>query len=132
MADSYVCWKCGADIGHLPFPLGRMSKCDKCKADLHVCKLCKFYDRTRANQCQEPVADAVNDKQRSNFCGYFVAKANAFQSQDSSAATASQQDLAALFGEPVDLPSSNDADKARSELEKLFGSSDSEKNESEK
>ena len=130
MAENYVCWKCGAAIGHLPFPLGRMSKCEQCKADLHVCKLCKYYDKTKANQCQEPVADAVNDKQRSNFCGYFVAKPDAFQSQDSSAVTSAQQDLAALFGEPVDIPSSNDVDRARSELDKLFGSNDSDKDDS--
>lgn len=122
MADNFVCWKCGAAIGHLPFPLGRMSKCDKCKADLHVCKLCNFYDTTRANQCREPVADPVSDKQRSNFCGYFDAKPDAFKkSTDSSAATASQQELSALFGESVDIPAGNNPEKAKSELEKLFG-----------
>lgn len=121
MADNYVCWKCGASIGHLPFPLGRMSKCDKCKVDLHVCKLCKFYDTTRANQCSEPVADPVTDKQRSNFCGYFVARPDAFKASDSSEATAAQQELATLFGDSVDIPGSNDPDRAKSELEKLFG-----------
>lgn len=121
MTDNYVCWKCGAGISHLPFPLGRMSKCESCKADLHVCKLCKFYDKTRANQCQEPVADPVADKQHSNFCGYFEAKIDAFQQNDSSPASAAQKELASLFGEPVDIPQGNNADKAKSELEKLFG-----------
>lgn len=121
MADNYVCWKCGADISHLPFPLGRMSKCDKCKTDLHVCHLCKFYDKSRANHCQEPVADPVIDKRRANFCGYFEAKVDAFQNQDSSAAGEAQQELAALFGAPVDIADSNDPEKAKSELEKLFG-----------
>jgi len=131
MADHYVCWKCGAAIGHLPFPLGRMSKCEQCKADLHVCKLCKFYDKTRSNQCQEPVADLVTDKQRSNFCGYFQPKQNAYQDQDSSAGNSAQQELAALFGESVEVPNTvNDAEKAKTELEKLFGGSDSKKNDS--
>lgn len=129
MADNYVCWKCGADISHLPFPLGRMSKCEKCKADLHVCSLCKFYDKSRANQCQEPVADPVLDKRRANFCGYFDARIDAFQSQDSSTVGAAQQDLAALFGDSVEISDNNNADKSRSELEKLFGIADSEKKE---
>jgi len=131
MADNLLCWKCGADISHLPFPLGRMSKCEKCKTDLHVCYACKFYDKSRANQCQEPVADAVVDKRRANFCGYFEVKANAFQSQDSSSANASQQELAALFGEPVELDNTSNPDKAKSELEKLFGIVESEKKDSE-
>ena len=131
MADSYVCWKCGAPIGHLPFPLGRMSKCEQCKADLHVCKLCKFYDRARANQCQETVADAVVDKQRANFCGYFQPKADAFQLQDSTAANDAQQELSALFGGSVDIPnSSNDPDSVKSELEKLFDKDDADKDKS--
>lgn len=123
MSNSYVCWKCGADISHMAMPPGRMDKCESCRADLHVCKLCRFYDRSRANQCQEPVADPVSDKQRANFCGYFEVRADAFQQGDSSATTASEQGLAALFGEPVDVPNSNNVDEARSELEKLFGGS---------
>lgn len=122
MAENYVCWKCGADISHLTFPLGRMDKCNHCNADLHVCKLCKFYDRSRANQCQEPVADPVSDKQRSNFCGYFEIKGNAYQQGDSSTIVQAQNELAAIFGEPVEIKSSADND-ARSELEELFGSS---------
>lgn len=128
MADNYVCWKCGAPIGHLPFPLGRMSRCDQCKADLHVCKLCKFYDTTRANQCQETVADPVVDKQRANFCGYFQPEPDAFKQQDSTVTNSAQQQLADLFNEPVNLPgSSNDPDQAKTELEKLFGNNETDK-----
>jgi len=129
MSDNYVCWKCGAGIGHLPFPLGRMSKCDKCNADLHVCCLCKFYDKSRANQCQEPVADPVVDKRRANFCGYFEAKLDAFQIQETSGATTAQQELAALFGDSVDISDSNDPDKSKSELERLFVDNSAEKND---
>lgn len=132
MADRYVCWKCGADISHLPFPLGRMSKCEACRADLHVCRLCKFYDKSRANQCQEPVADAVTDKQRSNFCGYFQAKQDAFEQANSSTVADAQNELSALFGESVEITTNNNADAAKSELEKLFGSNDDEDKKSQK
>ena len=37
--------------------------------------MCRFYDTRKAKSCAEPVADEVQDKQRANFCGYFVAAA---------------------------------------------------------
>ena len=123
MAENYSCWKCGADISDVAFPIGRMSKCKKCGADLHVCKLCKYFDKSRSNQCQEPIADAVNDKQRANFCGYFEINENAFQKQDDLVATSAQQKLSELFGESVDIPSQNDSNSSQSELDKLFGTS---------
>lgn len=129
MADSYNCWKCGADLSDLAFPLGRMSKCKKCRADLHVCKQCKFFDKSRANQCQEPVADAVTDKQRANFCGYFEINENAFQQHENSVDSAAQQELSALFGEPVDVPSGDSSSNSQAELEKLFGISEPNKDE---
>jgi hypothetical protein len=36
-----------------------------------VCRNCRFYAPGRPNDCLEPVADPVADKQRANFCGYF-------------------------------------------------------------
>jgi len=127
MADSYVCWKCGADIGHLPLPLGRMSKCDACKADLHVCVLCKFYDRTRSNQCREPIADAVIEKKRANFCGYFEMKQDAFQQTNTTSVSATEQDLASLFGTDIELSKSHDAKSAKSALDDLFGNDSGDK-----
>jgi len=120
MTDNLVCWKCGADISKLPFPLGRLSQCEACRADLHVCVLCKYFDKTRANQCREPVADPVTDKKRSNFCGYFEVKTSAYQVPDASPVSTAEQELAGLFGGAA-VPKINDAESAKSELEKLFG-----------
>ena len=122
MTNNLQCWKCGHAIDDLPMPLSRLSQCVSCKAELHVCKLCQFYDKTRANQCQEPIAEPVKIKDRANFCDYFQVKPEAYLAKDSSAAQAATQDLSALFGEDVaDKISSHDADAAKSELEKLFG-----------
>ena len=125
MANNIVCWKCGNSVNDLPFPLSRLSQCAQCKADLHVCILCQFYDKTRANQCQEPIAEPVKIKDKANFCDYFQPKPNAYLAKEQSAMQSAQQDLAALFGEQTTgKPSSNDADVAKSELEKLFGIKD--------
>ena len=55
-------------------PAGRRDRCSSCDADLHCCLNCKFYDRSAAKQCKEPVAESVKEKTKSNFCDYFVFK----------------------------------------------------------
>ena len=65
------CWKCGAPLGEEPLPLSRTAECRACRASLHVCRMCLFYDPKVAKSCRETIAEEVLDKTRSNFCGYF-------------------------------------------------------------
>ncbi|HEY5601647.1 MAG TPA: hypothetical protein VIM41_00910 [Gammaproteobacteria bacterium] len=123
MPDNLVCWKCGASIADLPYPLARHASCSSCGAHLHVCRLCKFYDKTRSNQCQEPIAEPVYEKEKANFCELFQVKANAFQARDTTAAAVAKNALDTLFGgSGAAATSGDDPEKAKSELEKLFGS----------
>ena len=64
------CPVCGADIDP-PLPIGRRESCDRCAASLHACRCCKFYDTSAYNECREPQADRVVDKEAANFCDYF-------------------------------------------------------------
>ncbi len=50
---------------------GRRDDCSKCHADVHVCRNCKFYDRAAYNECREPSADRVIEKDRANFCDFY-------------------------------------------------------------
>jgi hypothetical protein len=52
--------------------VGRRDVCPFCKADIHCCLNCTFYDRAASKQCREPVAESVKDKQKANFCDYFT------------------------------------------------------------
>ncbi len=70
-APALDCWKCGAPLVDLPLPVGRNEYCRACRAEVHVCRMCRFYDLSKAKQCAEPVAEPVQDKERANFCGYF-------------------------------------------------------------
>ncbi len=45
--------------------------CTNCDADLHCCRNCRFYDPGKHNQCAEPQAEWVRDKEASNYCDYF-------------------------------------------------------------
>lgn len=97
MSETYSCWKCGGPLPDVPLPLARHEECPHCRAQLHVCRMCVFFDTTVAQQCREPVAESVSDKQRANFCGYFRINPQAFvNSPDRGAASRSQLD--ALFG----------------------------------
>ena len=63
------CFKCGELLD--PAFTGRRDECSGCRADVHVCKNCQHYDSAVYNECREPQADRVLEKDRSNFCDYF-------------------------------------------------------------
>jgi len=54
---------------------GRGDVCVFCGADLKVCLNCAFHDTAANNECREPMAEPVKDKDRSNFCDYFQFRA---------------------------------------------------------
>ena len=92
------CWKCGASPADALLPLSRLSKCKSCNVDLHVCRLCEFFDTTVNNSCRELIAEKVTDKQKKNFCGYFQPSTSSFKTADVSKQTAAKDQLDALFG----------------------------------
>lgn len=65
-----VCFSCNKSL-NLTGEISRREECPSCHADVHVCKNCHFYDRSAYNECREPQADVVREKDRSNFCDYF-------------------------------------------------------------
>ena len=65
-----ICAACQKEIpaGRL---VGRRDLCPSCGADLHCCLHCAFYERGVYNDCREPQAERVLEKDRSNFCDFF-------------------------------------------------------------
>ena len=142
MVSSFDCWRCGTALENEPMPLGRESRCRVCDSDLHCCKLCSFYDRSKAKGCAEPVANEVRDKERANFCGYFTLNKAAFHANDQ--AGQAREALSALFGlsDSAESVSTSDprsqidtlrkqreaeAEAAKQALNKLFDVGDSDK-----
>jgi hypothetical protein len=64
-----VCFACQKPI-EVKDRVGFRDECD-CGADLHVCKCCSFYDVKSYNECREPSADVVREKERANFCDFY-------------------------------------------------------------
>ena len=117
MSD-YQCWRCGAGLNDEPLPLARAAQCRACRADLHVCKLCQFYATQVANECREPIAERVVNKERANFCGYFTPRADAHRPAPE--ATTARAALESLFGADGGPASPTSADAAQAALEDLF------------
>ena len=62
----------------------RNSECPVCNTDLHSCLNCKFYDESSHYECKETIDELVKDKERRNFCDYFVEKQYDSNSDNSS------------------------------------------------
>jgi len=122
------CWKCGNLLREMRFPYSRYEECTTCKADQHVCLMCKEYDPSVADGCREDRADFVLEKDKANFCDYYKPRPGAYQKKDDSQARAARARLAELFGEDVgdtdqqqETETESEADRALRELKRLFG-----------
>jgi hypothetical protein len=66
------CWKCGAEVEIAASArVLRTDSCPNCDQDLHVCLNCRHYNPSAHNQCVEPQAEWVRDKEKANYCDYF-------------------------------------------------------------
>jgi len=66
-----TCYRCGAEVAG-DDPVLRDAECEHCAQDLHCCRNCRFHEPGASNQCSEPQAEWVVDKERANFCEYFA------------------------------------------------------------
>ena len=51
--------------------VGARDVCEQCRAYLHCCRNCAFFEPGAHNDCHEPNAELVADKEQGNFCDYF-------------------------------------------------------------
>lgn len=64
------CHQCGTEYTLTGQP-GRSESCEKCRADLHVCRNCISYDPRVAQQCRDRRAELVAETHMANFCEWF-------------------------------------------------------------
>jgi hypothetical protein len=55
--------------------VARGDACPKCHSDARVCLNCNFFDQFAPNQCREPQAEVVRDREKANFCEFFTPSA---------------------------------------------------------
>lgn len=117
MTHRVACYRCGTSLAALSLPLSRQDECPGCRNYVHVCKMCVHFDAAVPRQCREDDAEEVIDKQRLNFCDYFLASEAAFDPQRKAAEDQARGTLDALFGGESPEPP---ADSSASDAEKLF------------
>ncbi|EQC46981.1 hypothetical protein M899_0168 [Bacteriovorax sp. BSW11_IV] len=70
-----LCFHCNKETGYSAgAKVFRGDECPHCSSAIHCCKMCTFYDVSAYNECKEPSADRIVEKEKSNFCDYFVLK----------------------------------------------------------
>ena len=50
------------------------SSCPKCKADLHTCRMCSFFDPGARFECRKPITARILNKSGRNECELFSAR----------------------------------------------------------
>lgn len=67
-----ACYKCNTELEFSDAEtISRNEECPKCYASLRSCNMCQFYDQNSYNECREPTADRIVDKEKANFCDHY-------------------------------------------------------------
>ncbi len=116
MTDVLLCYRCGESLASLSLPLSRRDLCPSCGTELHVCRMCVYFDPAATDQCREDDAERVREKETANFCDWFAPASGRFDSRQKVAADRAGEELSALFGESEapereDNPQLDDAEK---------------------
>ena len=69
---SSKCYNCSSELDFTEgSDVGRSENCQSCYASIRCCMMCQFYDKSAYNECREPTADRILEKDKANFCDYF-------------------------------------------------------------
>jgi len=67
------CSLCGTIVPP-PINIQFESQCPKCKADLHSCKNCGYFDTSAQFECTQPIPERITKKDLRNKCEFFMAR----------------------------------------------------------
>jgi len=126
MKQRIVCWRCGTALGSEQLPVTRLEQCHHCHAELHVCRMCRSWNPRYTSKCSHDHAEPPLERERANFCQYFRPAAGANHGGGMPADAGARADLEALFGDGdtgggTAAPGDTDSERARRELDALFG-----------
>lgn len=70
--NQIICYACKKALDHEPSQkVFRSEECPHCQAYIRCCRMCKYYDPSSYNECKEPVAERILEKEKPNFCDFF-------------------------------------------------------------
>ena len=91
-----TCARCGRAVE--AGSISRRDTCPGCGAELRACVQCAFYAPGQYNDCREPQAERVLDKERANFCDLFRPRADGPAAGGNDPRVRARAQLDALFG----------------------------------
>lgn len=128
MKKRIECWRCGKVLKPEQLPITRLEQCRHCHADLHVCRLCRYWNLRYTSKCSHDHAEPPLDRERSNFCQYFRPVAGSFGNAKVPAGESARSSLEALFGKDQEQAGTDpvaggmtESERARRALDALFG-----------
>ena len=66
-----ICHSCKGEM-KFEGPISRTEVCPACDADVHCCLNCLNYEPSAHNRCREPQTEWVSDREKGNFCDFFL------------------------------------------------------------
>jgi len=89
--------KCAACAAIVQTNVGLESTCPKCNADLHICRMCTFFDPGSRFECRKPLTARVVNKGGRNTCELFAARTVVERETSSAKPPDARQAFANLF-----------------------------------
>jgi hypothetical protein len=88
------CAACGAKVAGL---INLASSCEKCKADLHSCRQCTYFDPSARFECRKTIPARIMDKHARNMCELFAPRTVVERETSSGPPKDARQAFANLF-----------------------------------
>ena len=89
--------KCAACGAKLDASVSLSSACTKCRADLHTCKQCTYFDPGARFECSKTILKRIVNKTANNTCELFTSRTVVERQTSSGAPTDAKQAFANLF-----------------------------------
>ena len=92
--EKVKCSACGAAVATM---IGAESTCPKCKAELHTCRQCNYFDPGARFECSKTILARIVNKNARNTCELFAARTVIERETSSGAPKDARQAFANLF-----------------------------------
>lgn len=92
--ENVKCSSCGAKTSP---NIGLESTCEKCKADLHTCRQCNYFDPSARFECSKPIKARIVNKNARNTCELFAPRTVVERETSSGPPKDARQAFAKLF-----------------------------------
>ena len=92
--EAVNCSSCGAKA---PPQITAESTCPNCRAELHTCRQCNYFDPSARFECSKTITARIVNKNARNTCELFAPRAVVQRQTSSGAPTDARQAFANLF-----------------------------------